>query len=1043
MKNLNQKIWYVLIIIFSFLLFSINSNVHEEGLDEGTCSMPCMSSKKHSTKGLNIIQDSLELIKGIQLYMKADSLSLIGQHEVSIKIAEEAASIFERIGVWDNYVNVVGLVARNYIQLGSFDKVEQLNRKMVTIIAEKELPDDINIQVYFLSGSVNHEKGHFRKAFDDFGVVLNILLRDKPLNSLTGFSKTDSIVELNRKLGLGHTYNYAAFSLLALGEFDKGLDYFKKARYYYSAIGDQASVFSNYINIGTAYLNKGMISEAIFSFEQLVIDGKGEDRNIALLAIAYNNLAHAYELKKDYIQQANYIEALKELFTKPGIELLQTLTGVPLGIGELTMLSKEALNQARRGSFENASRSTDAVLDLINDTEEYASLLTVVYNDIGDVFYLSSQPEKALQNYQKGLKILDPSLIVADYFDDPKLKNILHKLQGISLLESKAKVMVELSQSEVITTKLQYLKGALSTIELSLNLFESIQRNLVQASNDNVSKEGSLLDLEKRYVSLFDLNMEIVYALFQMTKEAKYKEMAFSISEKSKSFILRQALSQIEQLKDFPIEKREEFQKLEAALFFFDKEIIKAERANNIVKKEALELQRINNKERYQQIALSLKNNPETASFYKDYFEAHTLSVEAVQKMLEGQPGKVILEIYESSDKIYTFLISSEKVEINQQDKPENWAAQIEKLRELNLDLNLIANKKLIAGYLQINKELIEILLSSEIIKAAGNIDQLVVIPHGESHNINFNILLRSFDMPVFHEIEYLAYPVADCSTFDYLVHHYAISYASSAAIMLNDLEKRKVKQSFDYSLMGFAPDYSYRNKSALENGEKPVDVLPNEISPILYLFDEDRFKILDGIHADEASFRELVETYSANILHVSAHGEIDDGGLLLSKIILGKSQKNTTVYDDDLQIAELYNLRILTELAILSVCSAADGKLFGNAGKISLARGFAYANCPGIIMSFWDLETKSNQQIIQNLYVQLVENRQSVDRSLQMAQLNYLKDKQLTWTESEANTTREKESILEAMHPFFWAGLVPVGRTAPLTIEGETVNAN
>ena len=222
----------------------------------------------------------------------------------------------------------------------------------------------------------------------------------------------------------------------------------------------------------------------------------------------------------------------------------------------------------------------------------------------------------------------------------------------------------------------------------------------------------------------------------------------------------------------------------------------------------------------------------------------------------------------------------------------------------------------------------------------------------------------------------------------------------------------------------------------ARENGQPLIVKLPDELEEVRYLFDPKDVKIIEKGEATEEKFRSVLEQFSSQIIHISAHGEINDEYPLLSRLLLDLQKENTLDLDGDISLGELYNLKINTQIAILSACQTGSGESIDGSGKINLARGFAYADCPSIIMSLWDLNTKSNLEIINKLYQELIEKNQDIDVSLQHAQIKYIEAKQKKWKDdSSFSSNKEKKEILKSLHPYYWAGLVLIGRTDALGV--------
>ncbi len=66
--------------------------------------------------------------------------------------------------------------------------------------------------------------------------------------------------------------------------------------------------------------------------------------------------------------------------------------------------------------------------------------------------------------------------------------------------------------------------------------------------------------------------------------------------------------------------------------------------------------------------------------------------------------------------------------------------------------------------------------------------------------------------------------------------------------------------------------------------------------------------------------------------------------------------------------------MEIPADLAVLSACETGYGKLEWGEGIMSLARAFAYAGCPSIVMSHWLVDDKASAQLMDHFYRYLSE---------------------------------------------------------------------
>ena len=121
---------------------------------------------------------------------------------------------------------------------------------------------------------------------------------------------------------------------------------------------------------------------------------------------------------------------------------------------------------------------------------------------------------------------------------------------------------------------------------------------------------------------------------------------------------------------------------------------------------------------------------------------------------------------------------------------------------------------------------------------------------------------------------------------------------------------------------------------------------------------------------------------------------------------------------DGFLNLFELYNLELESELVVLSSCNTGYGKIVNGEGIMSMARGFIYAGCPSIVMSLWPVDDRSTSVLMKYFYKGIADGLQK-DEALRHAKLKYIQ-----------NSDDSKSD------PFFWAGFVEVGNTDPIDFE-------
>ena len=193
----------------------------------------------------------------------------------------------------------------------------------------------------------------------------------------------------------------------------------------------------------------------------------------------------------------------------------------------------------------------------------------------------------------------------------------------------------------------------------------------------------------------------------------------------------------------------------------------------------------------------------------------------------------------------------------------------------------------------------------------------------------------------------------------------------------------------------------------ASEQGLSPELDLPfsvEEVSSISQHLGESNVTTLEGRLASRRSFLQEVGDHS--VVHLALHGVADTNHLERAHLLfpqLDSSERFLFAHD-------LYDLDVDLQLAVLSACQTGVGKQLDGEGVFSIARGFAYAGTPSVIMSLWNANDQTTSQIMGRFYELLAEG-QNFSAALRQAKIDYL-----------------EEASPRYRSPYFWATLVGYG---------------
>ena len=157
----------------------------------------------------------------------------------------------------------------------------------------------------------------------------------------------------------------------------------------------------------------------------------------------------------------------------------------------------------------------------------------------------------------------------------------------------------------------------------------------------------------------------------------------------------------------------------------------------------------------------------------------------------------------------------------------------------------------------------------------------------------------------------------------------------------------------------------------------------------------------------ETATSREL-EQY--RIVHFATHGLLDNEHPELSGLVLSLVGPDGNPRDGYLDLEDVYNLTLSSDLVVLSACETGLGKEVHGEGLIGLTRGFMYAGASRVVASLWNVDDIATSELMSEFYKAMLRDGRPPAAALRQAQLAMWKQKR--WSD-----------------PYYWAAF---------TIQGE-----
>jgi CHAT domain-containing protein/Flp pilus assembly protein TadD len=294
---------------------------------------------------------------------------------------------------------------------------------------------------------------------------------------------------------------------------------------------------------------------------------------------------------------------------------------------------------------------------------------------------------------------------------------------------------------------------------------------------------------------------------------------------------------------------------------------------------------------------------------------------------------------------------------------------------------------------------------------------RMVVVPDGSLTLTPFEVLLTAANSSP---------PSSSAgSALPYLVRRFAVSYAPSATIYSRIRTKAETSTAPHKDLLVLAdPNYEGERPqaepllellaaSASQSGFRRLPYSAQEAKAVAKLFSPTRRDVLLREEASEDRFRQAVAANTYSYILFSVHGIASERYPQFSSLVLTRSPGSP--HDGMLQAHEIYNLRLPSDLVVLSACETALGKDVQGEGLLGLARAFLYAGARSVVASLWRVEDKSTSEFMAAFFREVKRRPRSLSTAMQKAKLEMLKRP-------------------EYAHPFFWA---------PFTLSGNPQSLN
>jgi CHAT domain-containing protein len=104
-------------------------------------------------------------------------------------------------------------------------------------------------------------------------------------------------------------------------------------------------------------------------------------------------------------------------------------------------------------------------------------------------------------------------------------------------------------------------------------------------------------------------------------------------------------------------------------------------------------------------------------------------------------------------------------------------------------------------------------------------------------------------------------------------------------------------------------------------------------------------------------------------IVHFATHSLLNNQHPELSGVVLSLIDRSGRPQNGFLRLYDIYNLRLGSDLVVLSACQTALGGEVNSEGLIGLTRGFLYAGAPRVVATLWAIDDRTTAEVMKRFY--------------------------------------------------------------------------
>jgi CHAT domain-containing protein len=761
----------------------------------------------------------------------------------------------------------------------------------------------------------------------------------------------------------------------AQDDHEPGLAPAYKALALYQAAGNQRGVALAQETLANLYRALGDHRRA-FEFAQKSLRLSEETKHRRGMMAAFSELAIIYG------QQNNAEQALAHL--EKAFAIAQELEDT---IMIATLRHDIALQYKKFGDYD---RSLAMYQQLLQQVESFGdqSGAAMVRDQIGRIFTERKKYDEALSYHRKALAQLDA--------DKTKRATVvtLNNISGVYLLQAKYAEALSAAEQAASLSRETGRQNDLCVALINLG-YAQLGLNRIGDAGSSFTEAVAIMErlrtlaaggVEERQ-RYFEGGVQAHHGLLNVLVKENRLQDALFLAERAKARALLDMMQQGRAgvQKQMTAQEQEEERRLKSELIKLNKQLARVTYSHKQDPDRTRTIETQLEKARLDYEAFQNKLYAAHPELKTQRGEAPIVNAQELAELLPDA-SSVLLEYVVTDDKTYLFAITKAPDKAEAQIRVYTLPiARAELAKQIESFRQQLATRDL--GFRAAAVKLYDLLL-----KPAGNQlrgkTKLVIAPDSNLWDLPFQALVK------------------DSGRF--LLEDASIGYAPSLTV-LREMTRRRMDQAATRApatLLALGNpvvrDDSVQRAHRTVRRLTPLPEAAEEVRALGRLYGASRSKIYVGAEAREDRVKN--EAGRAGILHFTTHGTLNNASPMYSHLTLAGGGPNE---DGLLEAWEFMQLDLKAELAVLSACETARGRIGAGEGMIGFSWAMFIAGVPSIVVSQWKVESASTRDLMVNFHRALTKETKS--DALRQAALKLMRNP-------------------ETSHPFYWAGFVLVG---------------